>query len=84
MVASEPEFTNRHCGSLKFFARISATAIESSVGSANWVPSSQRFLIVSTITGWACPWTMHPKPLWKSLSSSPSTLKMREPLPWVK
>ena len=53
MVASEPEFTKRHFGSLKFRARCSATTMESSHGSANWEPRFMRSCTASTMTGWA-------------------------------
>ena len=32
----------------------------SSVGRPNCVPSGARFWMASTMSGWACPWTMQP------------------------
>ena len=60
IVASEPELTKRHCGSLKAPARCSAMMMASSVGRPNWVPSGARFWMASTMSGWAWPWTMQP------------------------
>ena len=60
IVASEPELTKRHCGSLKAPARCSAMMMASSVGRPNCVPSGARFWMASTMSGWACPWTMQP------------------------
>ncbi len=66
IVASEPEFTNRQRSSPKRPARFSATATVSSVTAAKWVPSGARARSASTISGLAWPWTIDPKPLWKS------------------
>ncbi len=60
IVASEPELTKRHCGSLKAPERCSAMMMASSVGRPNCVPSGARFWMASTMSGWACPWTMQP------------------------
>ncbi len=51
MVASEPELTKRHFGSLKAPARCSAMITPSSVGRPNCVPSGARFWMASTMAG---------------------------------
>ena len=55
IVASVPEFANRHCGSPN--RRVSSVAAASavSVGWAKWVPRSTWARTASTIAGWPCP-----------------------------
>jgi len=60
IVASEPEFLNRHSGSPKRSASISATTTVSSTGIAKCVPSATRARTASTTLGCACPTTMTP------------------------
>ena len=81
IVDSEPEFVKRHLGMPQRLASSSATATLSSVTAAKWVPSGMRSVTARTIAGCACPWTMEPKPLWKSRYSEPSTSQTFEPEP---
>jgi hypothetical protein len=64
IVASVPEFANRHLGSPKRRASSSATNAASSVGAEKWEPSRTRSLTALTIAGFAWPTTIEPKPLW--------------------
>ena len=73
MVASVPELPNRHSGWSNRSARLSATAIASSVGWAKWVPRVTRSDTAATIAGWAWPASETPYPPWKSEYSQPST-----------
>ena len=81
IVASEPELTKRQRVRPKRFSSSSATYTASSVGAAKCVPSSRRSRTARVIAGWACPWGIEPKPLWKSIISVPSTSQTREPEP---
>ena len=64
IVASVPEFVNRHFGRAKRRANSSATNAASSVGAEKWEPSLTRSSTAFTIAGFAWPTTIEPKPLW--------------------
>src|SRR5688572_1073405 len=81
MVDSVPEFVKRHCGRPKRRCSSSATAIEWVVGAAKWVPRSTWRLTASTISRFAWPTHITPKPLWKSMYSFPSTSQTCAPVP---
>ena len=81
MFASVPEFVNHQEGRPKRRTSSSATSTASSVVAPKWVPSAARSRTAATITGWAWPWTIALKPLWKSTYSLPSTSQMRAPSP---
>ncbi len=83
MVASVPEFANRHSGSPQRAASSSATSSASSVGWAKWVPRATRSVTAATIAGWACPAADTPYPPCMSTYSVPSTSYTFEPRPWL-
>ena len=81
IVDSEPELVKRHFGRPQRRASSSPTAIASSVGAAKCVPLAYRSASALPIAGCAWPWTIEPKPLWKSHIWLPSTSHTFGPLP---
>ena len=81
MTDSVPEFVKRQRARPKRRASSSATSTASSVGAPKWVPSGWRRATAAVIAGWAWPWTIALKPLWKSRYSLPSTSHTRAPSP---
>jgi hypothetical protein len=79
IVASEPELTYRQRGRPKRRTSSSPTTMASSVGAAKWLPSGSRSVTARVTAGCACPWTIDPKPLWKSIRTCPSTSETRDP-----